>query len=89
MALHELAVFAAVLADLIHAEAVGQLDWIFAALRLPTEGPVIANRAKAAIDAFVVAYLLGGNMVAASPADIDDMRNQLMAQYPNLNVTSL
>merc|ERR1740139_1712659 len=89
MDLHELAVFAAVLADLIHAEAVGQLEWIFAALRLPTEGPVSANRAKAAIDAFVVAHLLGGNMVAASPAEIDAMRFRLMLQYPNLNETSL
>merc|ERR1740129_1529497 len=35
MALHELAVFAAVLADLIHAEAAGQLEWIFSALHLP------------------------------------------------------
>merc|ERR1719330_2346116 len=70
MALHELAVFAAVLADLIHAEAAGQLEWIFSALNLPIVGALDAIRANAAIDAFVVAFALGGNVVASSRLEI-------------------
>ena len=33
----------ATLADLIHAEAIGHLEWIFAALRLPVAGPLEAD----------------------------------------------
>merc|ERR1719491_420688 len=89
MDLHELAVFAATLADLIHAEAIGQLEWIFAALRLPTVGPIEADRVESAVNAFVVAYLLGGNMVATTAHEMEEMKYQLIAQYPNLNETSL
>merc|ERR1719330_1484669 len=61
LGLHELAVFAATLEDLIHAEAAGNLEWIFAALGLPTVGPVSLADADAAIHYFAVAYLtLGG-----------------------------
>jgi len=89
MALHELAVFAAVLADLIHTEAAGQLEWIFSALRLPMVGSLEATSANAAIDAFVVAFALGGNVVATTPFEIQELRHHLAAQYPNLDETKM
>merc|ERR1719203_2547279 len=40
LGLHELAVFAAVLSDLVNREATGALHKVFSDLRLPTIGPV-------------------------------------------------
>merc|ERR1719414_1651373 len=89
MSLRELAIFAATLSDLIHAEAIGQLEGIFVAMGLPTVGPVQTDRADAALNAFVVAYLLGSSAVVHSAWDIEQNKYQLMAQYPNLNETKM
>jgi len=89
MSLHELAIFAATLSNLIHAEAIGQLEGIFVAMGLPTVGPVQTDRADAALNAFVVAYLLGSSAVVHSVWDIEQNKYQLMAQYPNLNETEM
>lgn len=53
MGLHELAVFAATVADLIHAEAIGKLQGIYAALQLPTVGPVEPTQAELAFSFYV------------------------------------
>jgi len=87
MGLHELAVFAATVTDLIHAEAIGQLEKIWAALRLPTVGRVDQARADSAVHAFTVAYLLGGALEVGSELDIQDMQDRLDYQYPGQNET--
>merc|ERR1719336_82036 len=89
MSLRELAIFAATLSDLIHAEALGQLEGIFVAMGLPTVGPVQTDRADAALNAFVVAYLLGSSAIVHSVWDIEQNKYQLMAQYPSLNETEM
>ena len=58
LGLHELAVFAATLEDLIHAEAAGQFDWIDAALGLPAVGPISMADADSAIHYFALVYAL-------------------------------
>jgi len=89
MGLHELAVFAATLADLIHAEAVGQLEQIFQVESLPRFGPVQPKQADSAIDTFIMAYLLGGETVIEHVLDIQEMRERLEYQYANLNETKM
>ena len=51
---------AATLEDLIHVEAAGHLEWIYAALGLPTVGAISLAYADAAIQYFIVAYLTIG-----------------------------
>merc|ERR1719222_147585 len=52
-------------------------------------GPVNAEGAKAAIETFVVAYLLGGEAFAQNPFQIRQLQHRLVQQYPNLNETSM
>jgi len=89
MGLHELAVFAATLADLIHAEAVGLLEQIFEVERLPRFGPVQPGQADAAVDVFIMAYLLGGETVIEHREDVEDMKDRLEYQYANVNETNM
>ena len=44
---------------------------------------------RVSINAFVVAYLPGVNMVAPTAHEIEEMKYQLMIQYPSLHETSL
>jgi len=87
MGLHELAVFAATVTDLIHSEAIGQLEKIWGALDLPPAGQVDQARADSAVHAFMVAYLLGGALEVESERDIQDMQDRLDYQYPAQNDT--
>jgi len=58
--LHELAVFVATMADLIHAEASGMLELIHRVKGLPTGSlvPMPSEEADSAIESFLVSYLL-------------------------------
>jgi len=87
--LRELVAFAATLADLIHAEAVGQLEWIHQVKGLSTTSTVPRSEADSAIEAFLVAYLLGGSRVADTEADLKFMEIRLQEQYPDLPETQL
>jgi len=87
MGLHELAVFAATLADLVHTEAIGQLSWIHDAKALPKTGPLQREEADVAIEDFLVMYLLGGSRLAGS--DIIAMKLQLQEQYPDYPETNM
>jgi len=86
---HQLTVFAATLADLIHAEAVGQLEQIHKAKELSTTGAVSRADADEAIEAFLIAYLLGGNTVAENAMDLLNMKSRLQQQYPDYPETQM
>lgn len=87
MGLHELAVFAATLADLVHAEAIGQLSQIHSMKGLSKTGPISRDEADSAIADFLVMYLLGGSRIVGS--DIPAMKAQLKEQYPYYPETDL
>jgi len=88
--LHELAVFAATMADLIHAEATGQLESIHQVMGLPTNGILPRAEADEAVESFLVAYLLGGtSRRARSAEDLTNMRTKVHAQYPDYPETEL
>jgi len=87
MGLHELAVFAATMADLVHMEAVGDMQQIFATLQLPTLGPVVESSAEEALDTFVTAFLSMVPMLLDNLTDIEVSKELLEEAYPNLEET--
>merc|ERR1719203_392975 len=90
LGLHELAVFAATLEDLIHAEAAGQLEWIYAALGLPVVGPISMADADSAIHYFAVAYLnLGSEVFASNKLELQTLELGLKEVYPDYPDTNL
>jgi len=89
LGLHELAVFAATLSDLIHAEAVGELEWIYAALGLPFDSPVTPDEADLAIKYFLIAYLDFSSMVANNRHELEEMEQRVVGFYPDFPETSL
>merc|ERR1719203_1301991 len=90
LGLHELAVFAATLEDLIHAEAAGQLEWIYAALGLPVDGPISIADADSAIHYFAVAYLsAGGEVIAGNQEELQEQEVALKEMYPDYPNTNL
>jgi len=89
LGLHELAVFAATLSDLIHAEAIGQLEWIYGALGLPFDSPVTLDESDQAIRYFLAAYLDYGSAVANNRAELEEMKKRVVQTYPEFKETSL
>jgi len=62
--LHELAVVAAALEDLIALEARGRMKTAFEIHGLPLIGPITAQRAREAVNTYYVMFLLAGNFSA-------------------------
>ena len=89
MGLHELAVFAATIADLVHAEAIGLLGQIYNALDLPTAGQVVPNHATLAVSHFIRAHLLDCGVTIENHQDLVAMKARLEYQYPNQEDTNM
>lgn len=81
--LHELAVFAAVLSDLVHKEALGGLHKVYTSLRLPTVGPVHAHASEQAVKAYLMLYLVGGDLVLTDMSQFDILEEELLEIYPD------
>jgi len=86
--LHQLAVFAATLSDLVHNEAVDSLNTIFGALGLPLKGPVDAEMSEAATKAYLVSYLLDG-VVGKSKNQLKILERELIRVYPAWGETQM
>jgi len=54
LGLHDLAVFAATMSNLVHQEAVGKLQAIFDAMAFPTEGEIPRGQSEIAVKNFVI-----------------------------------
>jgi hypothetical protein len=89
MGLHELAVFAATLSDLIHAETTSKMEWIYASLNLTKVGRVPATAFAEARNAFLVAHLTTGDKVASNSRELTDMAAEVQELYPNFNETAM
>jgi len=83
LGLHELAVFAAVLADLVHKEASGELHKVFATMNLPTVGPVPVYWAELAVKAYLIGYFAGADMNITSEPQLNFLEQKLMEIYPD------
>merc|ERR1712194_510144 len=80
LGLHDLAVFAATLSNLVHQEAVGKLQTIFDAMDFPTDGEIPQAQSEIAVTNFVIRGLLGlGKREAIS----DDLTKYMHKAYPD------
>merc|ERR1719336_1220857 len=82
--LHELAVFAAVLSDLVQKEASGGLHKVYTTLRLPTAGPVPQYWYEQALKGYLMLYFIGGgdlNMTGIE--DFKFLEHELLDIYPD------
>lgn len=73
----------------MHAEAAGQLEWIFSALDLSLVGPVSPEDAMKSLEYFVVAFLLGSSASAEDLPGLQSLKYQLIEQYPEYDATSM
>jgi len=81
LGLHDLAVFAATLSNLVHQEAVGSLQTIFDAMGFPTEGEIPKRQSAIAVKNFVIRGIVGiGKKLDIS---VDLTRYKLRAAYPD------
>jgi len=85
--LKELAVFASVMSDLVHKEAFEGMFKVYSSLRLPTVGPVPKRWADQAVKAYLIQYLIGGNLNITSMEDFDFLEGELPAIYPDWHNT--
>merc|ERR1719422_2708876 len=85
--LHDLAVFAATLADLIHNEVSGHAERVYAALELPTVGPVTEKEHEMASKAYLLAYLSGGRETVGKVEELPAVEQSWDADYPAWNDT--
>lgn len=83
LGLEELAVFAAVMSDLVHKEALQGLQKAYASLRLPTVGPVPKRWSDQAIKAYLIQYLIGGNLTITGMEDFEFLERELPEIYPD------
>jgi len=81
--LHELAVFAATLSDLIHKEAVDSLASAYKGLGLSLEQPVARVWSAIGIKAYLAVYLIGGGITIRSLAEFKALEKEMPEVYPN------
>jgi len=86
---HDLAVFAATLSDLIHKEVAVSLQGVYAALELPTVGPVTEKEHDMATKAYLLTYLSGGREEVTQMSELDTVENLWREDYPAWDETLL
>merc|ERR1719330_622857 len=86
---HDLAVFVATLTDLIHKEVSGGLEGVYAALELPTEGPVTEKDYDLATKSYLIAYLSGGSKVVGKIGDLPAVERSFRADFVDWDNTLL
>jgi len=77
-----LAVFAATLTDLIHNEVGGDMERVYAALELPTLGPVTEQEFEMAAKAYLLTYLSGGREVVNKIEELSPVEKKWDNDYP-------
>lgn len=80
--LHELAVFASTLSDLIHKEAVDTLSTLYTSFGLSTKSPVPRVWSAAAVKAYLAVYLIGGNISIQSVSEFKALEQEMPDVYP-------
>jgi len=82
--LHELAVSASVLSDLVHKESSGGLHKVYTSLQLPTVGAVGQYWFDQALKAYLVSYFFGGNDLNFTGIDYYNfLEKELLEIYPD------
>lgn len=81
--LHELAVFAATLSDLIHKEAMDSLASAYKGLGLSLDQPVARVWSAIGVKAYLAVYLIGGGITIRSLAEFKALEKEMPEVYPN------
>jgi len=89
LGLHELAVFASTLEELIHHEATGQLEWIYRALGLPLHEPVPEEKADLAMEFYLMAVVDFGSVAANNHAELEELKARVTETYPDFPDTHM
>lgn len=86
--LHELAVLAATLENMVHAEADIRLVTTFQAIGQPMQGKQL-NRSEAdhAIDTYMASFVLGANLSSISREEILENERNILEYYPSWSET--
>eukprot|EP00427_Karlodinium_veneficum_P060697 CAMPEP_0169372888 /NCGR_PEP_ID=MMETSP1017-20121227/36709_1 /TAXON_ID=342587 /ORGANISM="Karlodinium micrum, Strain CCMP2283" /LENGTH=573 /DNA_ID=CAMNT_0009471559 /DNA_START=18 /DNA_END=1735 /DNA_ORIENTATION=+ len=70
ISLRELAIIAGTLEDLIHKEAVARLRQGYDALLFPQDVPLNEQKARQALEIYMMIYMLGGNFTLKGPSQV-------------------
>merc|ERR1740123_172604 len=89
MTQHDVAVFAGTLTDLIHKEVAGSLQNVYAALELPTVGPVTEKEYDMASKAYLLTYLSGGREEVTRMGELRSVERTWREDYPAWDDTHL
>lgn len=82
--LHELAVLAATLENMVHAEANKRLVTTFQAVGQPLQGKQMnQSEAEHAIDTYMASFVLGANLSSISKEEMLDNERNILASYPS------
>lgn len=79
--LHGMALFAAVLEDLVKQEVVGRLNAVFEIHELPTSQPVEIEDVDELMHTYFLSWLTNGNMSAGSPAEMKRLKANFAKRY--------
>jgi len=83
LGLQELAVFAAVLADLVYKEASGELHKVFTTLDLPTVDQVPTHWAEMAVKVYLLRHFAGADLNITSEEQLSFVEQKLIEIYPD------
>merc|ERR1719436_1218045 len=80
--LHELAVMAATLENLVHKEAMGRLDYTYRLLERSREDPVTTAESHEVLDSYMASYVLGFKLNETNLQDAREESQQIQELYP-------
>lgn len=87
--IHELAVFAATLEDLIRDEAVSQLEVAYAALKVSTGQRIPGKVLDVILSGYMMAYITGGNLSSVSRSSFKAQEIVVQEIYPSWPSTKM
>lgn len=80
--LHELAVLAATLENLVHRETMQRLESTYMALERSPEDPLSVEESHEVIDAYMASYVMGLNFTTLSPEKMRKLQKRVTEVYP-------
>jgi hypothetical protein len=89
LGLHELAIFVAALSDLVHMEALSDVQKIYTAFKLPTVGSVPRIWADKVVKAYSMHYIMETDMSLSSVKKLSVLEREIPNVYPAWADTSM
>jgi len=89
MTLHELAIFAATLKDLIHSEVSDQLLGTFQRMGVRTQGAISEEDVSCTTELWLLQYLLGMDLDVNGRDKLDELRPDIIEIYPTWEATHM